>query len=71
MEGDKSPRLSTTVMTFYNDLADEVDQHFSRALHSANTTKKASNHDETRFHDFGKNKGTQHIIQFVTSNIMS
>ena len=29
---EKSP----TVKTFYSDLADEVDQHFARALHSAN-----------------------------------
>lgn len=28
---------STSAMTFYNDLADEVDQHFARALQSATT----------------------------------
>ena len=35
---EKCPSTSAaTVMTFYNDLADEVDQHFARALQSATT----------------------------------
>ena len=33
---EKTPTTTVaTVMTFYNDLADEVDQHFARALQSA------------------------------------
>ena len=32
---EKSP--STSVTTFYNNVADEVDQHFARALQSAAT----------------------------------
>ena len=35
---EKSPTTSVaTVMTFYHDLTDEVDQHFARALQSATT----------------------------------
>ena len=36
MEKNRSTSAAT-VMTFYNDLADEVDQHFARALQSATT----------------------------------
>lgn len=37
-------------MTFYNDLADEVDQHFARALHSA----KSNNQDLSLVQESGK-----------------
>ena len=76
MEGDQSTSssLSTTVMTFYNDLADEVDQHFARALHSGSTTKKAPSYDDTKRSDTGKMthwsiiKDLHNIINHSTGN---
>lgn len=35
---ESSPTSVTTVTTFYNNVADEVDQHFARALQSAATS---------------------------------
>ena len=36
MEENSPTNSLTTVMKFYSNLADEVDQHFTRALHAAN-----------------------------------
>ena len=52
---EKSPSTSaTTVMTFYNDLADEVDQHFARALKSATTPMQSQGGPEALPKEHGR-----------------
>lgn len=54
-EMEKSPSTSaTTVMTFYNDLADEVDQHFARALKSATTPMQSQGGPEALPKEHGR-----------------
>lgn len=74
---EKSP--TNTVMTFYNDLADEVDQHFARALQSTTTSVNQGRkreyeqdimcfQDTTLSHDSGK--AVKQTSQFYTAKYL-
>ena len=57
MEQNSPTNSLTTVMTFYNNLADEVDQHFTRALQTANAEVNSENGTLPHMNEYGKYEG--------------
>ena len=54
MEENSQANSLATVMTFYSNLADEVDQHFTRALHSANADVHSQDGTLPHMYEYGK-----------------
>ena len=65
MEENSPTNSLATVMTFYSNLADEVDQHFTRALQTANAevNSESGTPPHSMYEYYGKYESTLLLSQ--------